>query len=75
MRGKDFNTPLNSWMKPEIRHNLGEQLSLGDPIKNDHELDTLRRDRAILWQSAHSKILVFNRFNCQGKCTPDDMVL
>ena len=54
-RGKDFRTPLSSWQKPEIRHNLGEKLSLADPIKNDYEVDTLRKERAELWQSAHRK--------------------
>ena len=56
-RGKHIGTALGSWMKPEVRHNLGEKLSLADEIKNDREVDFDRQNRAEVWQEAHCKSL------------------
>ncbi len=53
--GLNFSPSLTSWQRPEIRHNLGEKLSLADPIKNNLEVDIQRKERAKLWQSAHCK--------------------
>ena len=45
----------DQWQKPEVRSNLGENLSLNDPIKSSREMDTERQLRTELWQKAHSK--------------------
>lgn len=45
----------DQWQKPEVRSNLGEDLTLNDPIKNSREVDSDRQQRTALWQRAHSK--------------------
>jgi hypothetical protein len=61
-----------SWQKPEIRHNLGEKLSLADPIKNDYDTNSSRKERAKLWQSAHSEL---REGPCShGNCSPPGTV-
>ena len=51
---------FDQWMKPEVRSNLGENLTLNDPIKISREIDCEREARTGLWQRAHSKSLLLS---------------
>ena len=53
-RGNSVNRSSKDWQMPEIRHNMGERLTLFDPIARcSREVDLAREERAKLWQSAH----------------------
>lgn len=44
------------WQKPEVRSNLGEDLSLSDLTKQGRDMDSERDQRTVLWQRAHSEL-------------------
>ena len=53
-RGNSVNRSSKDWQMPEIRHNMGERLTLFDPIARcSREVDLARDERAKLWQSSH----------------------
>lgn len=52
-RGRDLRAAANGWMRPEIRHNMAGPLSLADKIKRGS--DSVREERATVWQRAHSE--------------------
>ena len=53
-RGNSVNRSSKDWQMPEIRQNMGERLTLFDPIARcSREVDLAREERAKLWQSAH----------------------
>jgi hypothetical protein len=55
LRGQQLQQ-YDQWQKPEVRSNLGEDLTLNDPIKRDNrEVDSEREQRAFQWQRAHSE--------------------
>ena len=55
LRGQQLQQ-YDQWQKPEVRSNLGEDLTLNDPIKRDNrEIDSERQQRALQWQRAHSE--------------------
>ena len=69
MRGQQLQQ-YDQWQKPEVRTNLGEDLTLNDPIKRDRDVDSERQQRALLWQRAHSKYNSFKLFYPCDTITP-----
>ena len=46
------------WQKPEIRNNLGEALTLADPISRNDESSEPTAERMEMWRMAHSEQLL-----------------